>query len=114
MSDAELSHCEQFLIGSMLTNELSSASSEISGLSGINSRKSDFLCATLQEKRQSITQLVKIIFSIPNMDFKRCGNHAVEVIMFAGCVLSSDVIQMRSPEQAKKPLTKGNTENCLM
>lgn len=35
MSDAELSHCEQFLISLMLTNELSSASPEKSFCRGI-------------------------------------------------------------------------------
>lgn len=39
MSDTELSHCEQFLCGLMLTNELSSASSEKSSQRGDGSRR---------------------------------------------------------------------------
>lgn len=41
MSDTELSHCEQFLCGLMLTNELSSASSEKSSQSGNRSGSSE-------------------------------------------------------------------------
>lgn len=46
MSDTELSHCEQFLVGSMLTNELNSASSEKSSQSNLS-----FVCLILQEKK---------------------------------------------------------------
>lgn len=43
MSDTELSHCEQSVFASMLTNELSPVSSEKSFQKGICSRKSDLI-----------------------------------------------------------------------
>lgn len=56
MSDTELSHCEQFLFGSMLTNELSSASSEKSSQSGICNRKPESHSA----RKKIFIQLIKL------------------------------------------------------
>lgn len=53
MSDTELSHCEQFLCGLMLTNELSSASSEKSPQSVNVSRRSEALCVLFCEERET-------------------------------------------------------------
>lgn len=60
LSDTELSHCEQFLCGSMLTNELSSVSSEKSCQSANRSRKSE-LCVHRSARENIVRQLVKIM-----------------------------------------------------
>lgn len=60
LSDTELSHCEQFLCGSMLTNELSSVSSEKSCQSANRSRKSE-LCVHCSARENIFRQLIKIM-----------------------------------------------------
>lgn len=60
LSDTELSHCEQFLCGSMLTNELSSVSSEKSCQSANRSRKSE-LCVHRSARENIFRQLIKIM-----------------------------------------------------
>lgn len=58
MSDTELSHCEQLLCGFMLTNELSSASSEKSSQSSDHSRRSE--PSVFNSVRRETTTLYKI------------------------------------------------------
>lgn len=59
MSDTELSHCEQSVFGSMLTNELSPASLEKSVQKDVGSRKSE-LTAVAFRKTENIFSHLKI------------------------------------------------------
>lgn len=77
MSDTELSHCEQFLFGSMLTNELSSASSEKSFHSSVRSRKSELHARLALQEKKNLHTTCKII-QILNGDcgLKWCCNQS--------------------------------------
>lgn len=70
MSDTELSHCEQFLFGLMLTNELSSASSEKSSHSGPRGGMCKLFCK--KKKRKKIVKIIQIF----NNDQRWSGNRS--------------------------------------
>lgn len=122
MSDTELSHCEQFLFGSMLTNELSSASSEKSSRSGVRSRKSQ-LRVSHSARRKILIQLVKLYrFLTEIMDRIDVAIALSPVKVITSVAFMLWFIQMRNPAplRAKKSLNieknKGNAlikTNCI-
>lgn len=58
MPDTELSHCEQFCFGSMLTNELSSASSQTYPGVAFTAGNLSFLRLILQERERERQRIV--------------------------------------------------------
>lgn len=107
MSDTELSHCEQFLCGLMLTNELSSASSEKSSQSVDGSGRSESSVFNTVRRETTTLYTVCTTQSYFNGDcrLKRRGSRAQD--SKSNDVSGSHAVSSR-PKQAVTRWIRGN------